>query len=853
MRLIFSILISFCLIQFKVLAQQHEKQDSFPAFFITDNGRECTLCGFAANGMPLYDCTDNNLDVLKNTGTTRLWPGGSLQLNLTGLMFNTLGLFDGGGVRTTHREFTPRIVARDSNLTLSTHANAVAGMLAAKGLDSNARGVAYETNLNVWLQSNDAAKMRSAALFLKCSNHSYSSASGWQLIGGQWYWYGDTALHLTKDYRFGFYDDRARIWDSLMYVNPEYTICKSAGNSNNTAILPGTTHFYWNGSAWQLTNTTRDTIGPYDCIPTYGNAKNIITVGSNQNLPATIIGNTAQITVMSYSGAGPTDDGRIKPDIVAPSGNIYTTAPANDSAYQIAGGTSMSTPAVTASLLLLQQHYFNTRGKYMYNGLLKALTINAAISCNVNSIGPNYKCGWGMPRFDVALQTINKYNLPATAFADEVQLLNNDTLAFNVYKYPADTAKITIAWTDPAATTRPPVYNDTTLKLVNDLDMVVAGSNGIIIKQPFVLNPQQPQATALTGNNFRDNVEQIVLTPADTFGYLRLQITHKNTLAGLQQKIGICAGNLIVEPLQSARNIAVTPAGINSLHLQFNKGSGERRLILVSAGSNISKPQNGLLYAANDSFGRGALLGSNTFCVYNDTGQSVLIKNLAPSTIYYFAIVEYNGYNAAKPVYQNRQFLTGSNTTLPVVLNYFKATCNNEAMARLSWQTASELNNMGFTVLKSTDNINYANLAFVGGQNASAALKNYEYYDNLWNDISNNYPTVYYKLKQTDFNGKYTLSHAVSINLPQPIGDAYVMPNPFTDGLQLNFTAAANASIKLSIYALSGELLSTADAEIIKGKNNIDILAIVKPLMPGIYLLSITTPYNKQMLKIVKQ
>jgi hypothetical protein len=515
------------------ISGQRVFNENIPPYFSDSSGKYCAFDTWGYHNMPEYLCTCNNLDAAKTTQTHSLWPGGSLGLNLSGAGLNKLGIWDGGRARTSHIEFGNRIIIMDSGGSVSAHTTAVAGNMIAAGVNANVRGMSYATQLKNWNFTNDNAEIIAAAPDLFLSNHSYASTTAWTTIGGQLYWYGDSSLHPTKDWKFGYYDNRSRIWDSVMYVNPYYLMVKASGNDRGSGVAPGTTHFYWNGTAWALSNTTRDTVGPYDCISTFGNAKNILCVGAVGVYPNGMLGN---IPTLNFSSWGPTDDGRIKPDLVAASGNILSVGSANDSAYAGLGGTSMSAPNFTGSLLLLQQFNHQLRGSYLYNSTLKALAIHSARRCKINLWGPDYECGWGIPDFAKAasfLRDSTKHKVVETT------LQNLDSFEIFVYLNPSDTFKSTLVWTDPKGITAAPAYNDTTLKLVNDLDMRLLNLNDSIIARPFVLNPTQPALPATTGDNFRDNVEQIIQTNVASAWY-KVKVKHKGTLQNnLAQKFSL--------------------------------------------------------------------------------------------------------------------------------------------------------------------------------------------------------------------------------------------------------------------------------------------------------------------------
>lgn len=494
-----------------------------PATFTNKKGNEFSFDGFGSNQQPQFIQTCNNLDAAKTLGTQKLWNGGSLGLNLSGSGMNLLGMWDGGAARTTHQELAGRVTVMDG-ATLSAHSTAVAGNLIATGINANAKGMAFQTQLKNWNFSNDNAEVIAAASDLLISNHSYAGTTAWQFISGSWYWYGDSSLHQFEDWKFGYYDNRSRIADSVMAANPYYLMVKAAGNDRGSGVAPGTTHHYWNGTAWALTNTTRDTVGPYDCLSTSANAKNALTIGAINVLPNGFT-DPSQVSLLSFSSWGPTDDGRIKPDLVGASGSILTTTSTGDADYANLGGTSIATPNVAGSLLLLQQYFNRINGRYLRNATLKGLAIHTANRCKSNP-GPDYECGWGIPNLEKAALCIHDsfYN---TIIEDTLH--NLDSFSVDVFVNPEDTLRITLCWTDPKGVTVAPVCDNINPKLINDLDVKLVKQNGTTIALPFVLDPANPSQIATKGNNVRDNVEQIYAPNLDP-GVYTIKVKHKGNL-----------------------------------------------------------------------------------------------------------------------------------------------------------------------------------------------------------------------------------------------------------------------------------------------------------------------------------
>lgn len=490
---------------------------------IEENGRLIEFDGFGDNGFPEFKTTCSNIGLAATVNTNQVWPSGVLGLSLTGNGSTKLGIWDGGKIRATHQEFVGRLTNMDSSTSFSAHSNNVAGLLTAAGFLPSAKGLAYQSNLKAWNFTNDRAEMAIAANGLLVSNHSYANAAAWIFSGGYQYWLGDTTLNATKDWKFGFYDSRTKEFDSISWANPNYLIVKAVGNDRGNSMPAGTPHWIWNGSAYVLSTANRDTVGPYDCIVTYGTAKNILTVGAVDILPNGFV--SAPVNTLSYSSWGPTDDGRIKPDIVCGTNSTSTPTSTHDSAYSSLGGTSMAAPGATGSLLLVQQHFYNLKNRFMKAATLKGLAIHTATNCKT-ALGPNYESGWGLLNTAKAVQTISD---SVKNSIKEYNLLNNDTFKFIISVNGIDTLKTTLCWTDPPAIVGAPAYNDTTPKLINDLDIRIIRNSNSQVYLPYILNPNNPSAAATNGNNYRDNVEQIYLPnlPSGTYTIL---VTHKNNL-----------------------------------------------------------------------------------------------------------------------------------------------------------------------------------------------------------------------------------------------------------------------------------------------------------------------------------
>jgi hypothetical protein len=244
----------------------------------------------------------------------------------------------------------------------------------------------------------------------------------------------------------------------------------------------------------------------YDCISYMGVSKNILTVGA----VAEVLNYTGpgDVVMASFSGWGPTDDGRIKPDIVAKGLNLYSSIATGTGDYDNYSGTSMATPNTAGTLVLLQQHYQNTHGgSPMRSATLKALIINTADECG-NDPGPDYQFGWGLLNAEKAAQLISE-DLEKNLI-EELTLSNNNTYTrvVSVSGNPPDPLRVTIVWTDPPGLPATAQLDPTDIMLVNDLNLTITRDSDTWY--PWKLNLADPAAPATnTGANNVDNVEDI--------------------------------------------------------------------------------------------------------------------------------------------------------------------------------------------------------------------------------------------------------------------------------------------------------------------------------------------------------
>ncbi|MCA9310845.1 MAG: S8 family serine peptidase, partial [Phycisphaerales bacterium] len=209
--------------------------------------------------------------------------------------------------------------------------------------------------------------------------------------------------------------------------------------------------------------------------------------------------------ISSFSSWGPTDDGRMKPDIAAPGcqvggdGGVTSLSWVSDTAYATKCGTSMAAPTVTGicALILEDWRALHGMGPDPRNSTFKALLAHTAV--DIEAVGPDYKSGYGSVRADAAIDHMRSGNLL------EAEVEQSTSVLASVIVNPGDPElKVTLAWDDAPGTAL------ATQVLVNDLDLVVHSPSGTRA-YPWTLGGiADPGAAAVqVQENHVDNIEQV--------------------------------------------------------------------------------------------------------------------------------------------------------------------------------------------------------------------------------------------------------------------------------------------------------------------------------------------------------
>lgn len=501
----------------KKIAFDLAKKNNWDTLTISKNGKVRSLQGLHPNGRPKYYTTFNNSDAAVTARTNSFYENGSLGLNLNGnssFLDGRMGIWDSGMARASHQEFTNRLIIKDDASKLDQHATHVAGTMIAAGINTNARGMAWGAKeLQAYDFNSDIAEMTAAADELIISNHSYGIDGGWifneKEDNGRWEWLGIVGQNI--DANFGRYDEDAAKLDELCYNAPHYLPVLAAGNTRSVNGPEVGEPFY----SFQESTGTVELIGNrpegmssndgYDIIIGSTCSKNTLAVGAVRSV-LTENSNPSNIIISDFSSWGPTDDGRIKPDLVGMGVDVNSSTEVSDNSYAALSGTSMASPSVCGSLLLLQEYYAKlNNNNFMQASTLKALAIHTTDEAGTNP-GPDYVFGWGLLNMERAGKTIKNKGL--NTFIIESNLLNDGSFTKSFVSSLTEPVKVSICWTDYKAELLPfGVLNNRKASLVNDLDIKLVESNTTYL--PWKLDPNNPANAATKGDNLVDNVEQI--------------------------------------------------------------------------------------------------------------------------------------------------------------------------------------------------------------------------------------------------------------------------------------------------------------------------------------------------------
>ncbi|MCP4581559.1 MAG: S8 family serine peptidase [candidate division Zixibacteria bacterium] len=390
----------------------------------------------------------------------------------------TVAMWDAGAAW-PHTDYSSRLINADGGST-HYHAALVAGIAVGSGVRSSScggsanlwRGIATEANLVSYDWSNPTTEHNSAI-------NTYNA----DISQNAWGW--DNCQPGSCN-NFGDYDATTRIYDMIVrgIYSDKITIVSSAGNDGQCSTC----------SPW-LPDYPYGTIGGPSAT-----AKNVLAVScthANDN------------SWWSESSRGPTDDGRIKPDIAAPGcktfNGVVSTYTTNCYSSDYCG-TSFASPAVSGSAILMYEEFNNYNGHDPLPSTIRAIFYHTSL--DLGNPGPDFMYGYGRIDVQNAIDLIiEDGGLGARIIEDEINHLEELT-----YEMTVESGEyiffVTIAWDDKEGVV------GAGKELINDLDLELQGP-AMDIHYPWVLDHTSPSSSATVGVDDRNNMEQVRVVSPD--------------------------------------------------------------------------------------------------------------------------------------------------------------------------------------------------------------------------------------------------------------------------------------------------------------------------------------------------
>jgi hypothetical protein len=176
----------------------------------------------------------------------------------------------------------------------------------------------------------------------------------------------------------------------------------------------------------------------------------------------------------------------------------------------------------------------------------------------------------------------------------------------------------------------------------------------------------------------------------------------------------------------------------------------------------------------------------------------------------------------------------GSSTiTLPIELASFDAHLKNDQV-KIDWSTSSEINNKEFAIERSRDGVNFETLqTHKGAGNSNVSIK-YSTIDER--------PFVgmnYYRLRQTDYNGRTTVSKIVSVNYERTdVWINNVRPNPASNEVGFSLYSPSRAVANIQIIDITGRVILSKQEAVLEGSQ--DFVTAINDLESGAYYLKVS-------------
>lgn len=256
------------------------------------------------------------------------------------------------------------------------------------------------------------------------------------------------------------------------------------------------------------------------------------------------------------------------------------------------------------------------------------------------------------------------------------------------------------------------------------------------------------------------------------------------------------AGGTLID---RGNDLYVTPDGYSYITGRFNGTAAFGSTNITSAGDND------IFVAKYDTDGN-LLWVKRAGGTGSDYGNAIAVDVVGNAYVsgFFNQTASFDGFNFSSAGGNDIFIGKLGNVPIPVELSAFNATVIN-GNVKLNWTTVTEVNNAGFDIERSNDNLQFDKIAFIEGNGTTSELQNYSYTDN--SVLNGNY---YYRLRQVDFDGSFSYSQVVEVEIGVPTKfEVYQnYPNPFNPETQITFALPVSAEITITVYNLLGQAVA---------------------------------------------
>jgi len=321
----------------------------------------------------------------------------------------------------------------------------------------------------------------------------------------------------------------------------------------------------------------------------------------------------------------------------------------------------------------------------------------------------------------------------------------------------------------------------------------------------------------------------INLSSITGFSNLLGSFVQSNPLEALLPLTGVALNGTIITDVLDYGYWSLTP---NSTIL-----TGTYDVTLYETGQSVTGPnaQSHCVLKRSSIAFPWASLGTHSNSTQTMSGNTISAKRTGLSSFSHYAI----GFS--------------SKGALPIELMYFNAKLNNDEVD-LDWATAAEINNDYFTIERSDDGIHFNEIHRQPGSGNSTSRRTYSATDN-----SPMQGYSYYRLKQTDYDGRYTYSEIKTVkykssgmNDQSALNIISIAPNPFVDRFTLTFMLKKSMEAEIQLISSNGEMIFSEHMQTTEGVNQY-AYTDERGLPPGIYFVNLICGEEKQTQKIIKR